>query len=259
VRITATAFEPVPEAARALRRSVLQFAAKPRGEAAVDIRVRQLALGDKSGKKQLGIPRLSAAEATSSNCTARYGHFDGPSSCNFIEVTTTSIDELLDKCNAIPCYPHSAQLCRSRSIRRKAPPIHLLKVHVQGDELHVLRGASRMLASGCICAVLLKLSSAALGPENARSIATQVFNLLRSFHIVLLQPNGTSALQCRSATQIERIIAAVRYTEPPSDEDAWDEEGRQKPHPWDKQLLAWSRGQLCQNTLVMAALKVLFA
>ncbi|CAE8637536.1 unnamed protein product, partial [Polarella glacialis] len=111
VRFEATAFEPIPASAEAMRRSALELRSRAAAVAPTEppprITVREIAVGDKKGKLVLGVPRHSAAESTANDCLSQYaGYFGTAPGCTDLVVTRATVDGLL---NPSPC----ASCCKS--------------------------------------------------------------------------------------------------------------------------------------------------
>lgn len=248
VQLDATAFEPVPLAAAAFRRSaaalVASVAAGTTGHADAAlprIRVRELALSDRVGTHVLGVPKHSMAETSGNDCTGQYGN----TSCNDMEVATGSVDRLLARSRA-------AYRGRYRRRGGKEAPmvIDLMKVHVQGDELKLLRGASSSLASGLVCVLVLKVYSIQLARASAAAMATEICQHLRSYKAVLVGMDGEASPLDPSGQRLVELIEGARRTGPLGCGGAV----RQYNH----MLVAWHRGHLCAGSLAVAAVRRLW-
>lgn len=123
------------------------------------------------------------------------------------------------------------------------PAIDLMKVHVQGDELLVLRGAAGALASGCVCTLTLKLSSVGFSPESAEVVGQELQRHLAGFKIVLVAANSSFMelpQGAAGAALLAKFIAGTRQPLPIGWR-VWDDRGRGVPNPWDRELVAWRR------------------
>merc|ERR1719162_870810 len=143
LKLDMEAFEPIPLSAQALQRSARAFEAQIRerdGDGNMNPKVvgHDLGMSDRIGTVEIGMPLHSAAESTSQNCQRQYG---GHSGCRFIQIKTTTLDDAIGLRRASKACQVNVQACA-------IAPIDVLKIHVQGHEMHVLRGARRTLKSG---------------------------------------------------------------------------------------------------------------
>lgn len=135
-----TLFEPIEDALVSLNAAVKAFqqsqhaagnlAQKPQ------ILVQPIALGPKVGYTQIHLRRASSAEASFVGCHGFQGE------CEVQEVWMETLDHLL---------------------LGDVPPVDLLKIHVQGSELDVLRGAREALRQGRICVTYVMTHAARIG------------------------------------------------------------------------------------------------
>lgn len=251
--LRAELFEPISRTARSLRLSVEAF--RERHGATVPLRVRQMALGSQAGRQEVGVPRGSLAEATFHGCAARYGGDAQPTGtlgCLYEQVRVEAADRLLRR-GAAPEH---------RASRRQSS-VDFMKVHVQGNELSVLRGAAQSLAAGRICLVLLKLSSIGFCSEDAASIGAELASLLSGFALALGLPNGTDVLLrpgahgAAGAALLARLVNGTRRPLPP-DWRLWDERGRGRANPYDGELVAWRSSGACRRSPAARAASSLF-
>jgi len=276
-RLDAVAFEPLPASASALRRSAHALLQQLRKQASdstqsvtasgapllhdnptFHIEVQELALSERPGTRVLGVPRSSFAESTFQGCEARYDVGVLAPGCDNHEIETDTIDRFLS-----PGFAGKAP----------GPPlVDLLKVHAQGDELPILRGARRALAAGQICVVMLKLTSVGMfgdslgeggpGLGSHRAVGHEIHGLLAGFRAALVQPNGTSWVRLgsdrRSAHHLAWHVERARRQTMPEGWTARDEKGRGRPHPYDRQLVAWHEGALCRGSVAAAAARAVW-
>merc|ERR1712194_890373 len=106
-----------------------------------------LGMSDRMGTVEIGMPLHSAAESTSQNCQRQYG---GHSGCRFIQIKTTTLDDAIGLRRASKACQVNVQACA-------IAPIDVLKIHVQGHEMQVLRGARRTLKSGLLCVLVIRI------------------------------------------------------------------------------------------------------
>ena len=258
-RLEMRGFEALPSAAAAFRRSAeglqkawgLQKRNIVAGDGkylplSVELIVEEMAMRDAPGKIQISFPSHSMALATFHRCKERYGE----ASNNLyycIERSTTA--ETLD------AYISRLASTDSTGIVR---PVDLLKVHVQGDELFVLRGAKDSLQNNMVCVLHMNLETLSLRTDDARAMelmADEVLQLLQGFQAVLV-----SLWNQQPATR-----AAVRSTILNSrnpDKVAWRPPDPNKPPKADElrhELVAWKDQGECSQSLAVLAAKKLWA
>lgn len=242
MRVDARGFEPLPSAAAAFTRSARDLMAVQRRsgkESSLQLKVEHVALGDVVGSKALGIPNNAEAEATFQDCLGRYGLNGTGVGCRNVPVETQTLDIAL----------------------RRGQVLDLLKVHVQGDELRVLRGGTRSLSSGRICVILLKISSIATSAGSSFDVASEVLGALGNFSRgALLNFHADASgfampLYGPSAVRsLTHLVSGFRrhagY--------ALDEEGRGLPNPWDRAVVAWHRAGDCHDSVTVHAAEELW-
>jgi len=158
-------FEPMPESADSIR-LVLKI------RAIKNVSVHEIALSEKTGTSDFHIYKSKGHNSLGRVDTSQY--------IKTIQVPTTSLDE----------FASEHQIDR----------IDFLKIDVEGFELEVLKGASRLLASKKIGAILFEANRPVL--ESIGKTAAPIYNLLRShsYHVTDLDGRSVDALevnQCR--------------------------------------------------------------
>lgn len=216
------------------------------------ISVREVALSDSVGSQTLGIPLHSMAESTAHDCAKQYDAYHG---CNFVTVETDTIDRQIDAYRASPrpvC--HGSQGC---ALDHDAAVLDVVKVHVQGHELRVLRGARRSLLTGTICSLLLRVNyreAFALqgGTVNeVESLALEIHELLREYAVRLVDSNGKpEALDSHGrvlSAWLKQISGIGSNTTAVAPARSFNE------------LVAWHEGSQCHKSLAVASMKKLFS
>eukprot|EP00927_Polykrikos_kofoidii_P010904 TRINITY_DN14601_c0_g1_i1.p1 TRINITY_DN14601_c0_g1~~TRINITY_DN14601_c0_g1_i1.p1 ORF type:complete len:836 (+),score=120.16 TRINITY_DN14601_c0_g1_i1:100-2607(+) len=290
-KLEAVAVEPLPMSAAAIRRSGERLTSRIREEIvasrpdAPDARliVHEAALSDRVGWRSIGVPRTSHAEATFQDCQHYYGTSTGGPGCEFRSVATDTVDHILlgghgrrgskgrDGIDA----PSAS--CSEQSESASAAVVDLLKLHVQGSELSVLRGARRSLQRGRICVLILKLgplgsfleSKDARDAETAKpvgnvlfdEIARETMSLLKGYAVSVVSLNGTSWERIGGGSVAGSLARYLRLAQRKDMFRGWsqyDKQGRRVPHPWDRQLVAWHEGPCCRESVAVATARVLW-
>eukprot|EP00933_Yihiella_yeosuensis_P022688 TRINITY_DN17829_c1_g2_i1.p1 TRINITY_DN17829_c1_g2~~TRINITY_DN17829_c1_g2_i1.p1 ORF type:complete len:424 (-),score=53.60 TRINITY_DN17829_c1_g2_i1:96-1181(-) len=279
VELDITAFEPIPASASAMRRSARELSARtaivaPKAHT-IRISVREVALGDSVGTRVFGIPLHSAAETTANDCLRQYYSAAGDS-CYNVEVPTATVDSVF-----IDGYGHTpfdvdvsdgsedAMLSRIRGGRATSAmprnstsrsrgkqridngPVDFMKIHVQGDEVAVLRGAKESLQQGLVCVVLLKVYSIQINTGDPVELAKEVLDLLDGYYTVLVSPAGEVEFSSVTVSDLAENIYAARNNGPLGH--------RPYPEPLDRMLVAWTLGRHCQESIAVAAVRSLYA
>lgn len=246
--VDATGFEPMPPAAAAFRRSAASLEATRRGFVAprVRVRVKEVAIGDRRGIRNIGMPLHSVAESTFNNCS-RYYELDR--GCKQLTIATETIDGLL--------APRSDGI--RLSPRRLVGVVDLMKIHVQGDELRVLRGARRALAAGRICVVTVRSFAFEMAEGSPEAITAELDDLLAGYHKVLVNATGAALPLGAPGARLADIIAAARNT----DSTLGMEAVSGVAGPLHRIIVAWHEGALCwpgggRGSLVVAAARALW-
>lgn len=256
IELEAHGFEPAPWSASAFRRSISAFHAEAGRRAKAGsqqppprIRVSEVALGDASGTRVLGVPPHSWAESTFNGCDWRYHENFTGFQCDQIHVRADTIDRQLSQ--------HLSPWRRMRRRQTLVPRIHsapidLLKVHVQGDELRVLRGARQSLSAALICVVLLKMYSVEMIGAPAIDIAAELRRHLHGFRGWLVDMAGTATEFAPGSEELVRILDAARRLGPI---------GRQSYETVrhvNLMLVAYHAGATCRNSLAVSAVRALW-
>eukprot|EP00927_Polykrikos_kofoidii_P010905 TRINITY_DN14601_c0_g2_i1.p1 TRINITY_DN14601_c0_g2~~TRINITY_DN14601_c0_g2_i1.p1 ORF type:complete len:810 (+),score=93.27 TRINITY_DN14601_c0_g2_i1:57-2432(+) len=289
-KLEAIAVEPVPISASAMRRSAEKLSSRLREEAQtsrhgapeVSLTVHEAALGDSVGTRNIGVPRSSNAEATFHDCQHHYGTFKGGPGCDFVPVATDSVDHILlggldsrgDEGSG--SITPASVLCSEKN-ESTSSVVDLLKLHVQGSELSVLRGAKQSLANGHICVLILRLGSLGLVVNdkndrksgtpihvlNARldEVARETMQLLQGYRLSVVARNGTSSERIGGGSVARALARYLRLSarlDTLPNWSQWDENGLPMPHPWDRRLVAWHEGPCCRKSIAVIAARGLF-
>lgn len=208
-----TLFEPIEDALVSLNAAVKAFqqsqhaagnlAQKPQ------ILVQPIALGPKVGYTQIHLRRASSAEASFVGCHGFQGE------CEVQEVWMETLDHLL---------------------LGDVPPVDLLKIHVQGSELDVLRGAREALRQGRICVTYVMTHAARIGQFEEVSSEEVVKAYLEIFsnHSVVASDGLTLGIP------LQAVPAALK------EEDK------------NYFVIAWHEGRLCRERPSVQAARELF-
>lgn len=241
-------FEALPSAAAAFRRSA-ESLKKAWGihqladQSSFQLIVEEMAMRDAPGNIQISFPSHSMALATFHRCQERYTE---ASNNLFYCIERSTTAETVDT--------YIAGLVKSGFVG----PIDVLKVHVQGDELFVLRGAKTSLDSQ-VCVLHMNLETLSLRTDNMSTMelmADEVLEILASgFKGVLV-----SLWDQRPATR-EAVKATILNSRNP-DKVAWrppDPKKPPKPEDMHHELIAWKDLGKCSQSLAVAAAKNLWA
>lgn len=255
-RLEMRGFEALPSAAAAFRRSAegLKKAwgvqKTDRGDKgpqdsthSVEVIVEEMAMRDAPGQIQISFPSHSMALATFHRCKERYSE----ASNNLyycVERSTTA--ETLDT--------YISGLASEGSVR----PVDVLKVHVQGDELFVLRGGRRSLSKNRVCVLHMNLETLSLRTDDAQTMelmADEVLQILEGFQGVLV------SLWSQQPATREAVKSTIVNSRNP-DKVAWRPPDPKNPPKADEQrheLVAWREEGECSQSLAVAAVKNLWA
>eukprot|EP00931_Biecheleriopsis_adriatica_P077510 TRINITY_DN51060_c0_g1_i1.p1 TRINITY_DN51060_c0_g1~~TRINITY_DN51060_c0_g1_i1.p1 ORF type:complete len:704 (+),score=118.90 TRINITY_DN51060_c0_g1_i1:178-2289(+) len=240
VLLEATGFEPIKVSADAMRRSVTELqsriaAVSPDGAPKMD--VCEVALGDSTGKRVFGIPYHSAAETTANDCSRQYPVPEGSTTpgCTDVEVQVSTVDDVLLHGSGECPSPY-----RGRVHHGQTPDlVDFMKVHVQGDEIRVLRGARLALKSGLICVVHLRIWTLQIFAGDAHEIAEETLGLLDGYRKVIVSTEGEGTpLQ----ETLPEVLAAARHNS--------THEIISKGEPM---LVAWNTRGRCRDSPVVRA------
>ena len=231
-------FEPLPVAAAAFQRSARSFLRMIKGRddafRNVQVLVEQVAMRETRSSLQISFPGYSLALGTFLNCETQYGIPSGDSACARRETRSDTLDAYL-----------------ARWMLENRGPIDLLKVHVQGDEVSVLRGANSSLAHGLVCAMILNLEHISLQARSISNLWLLLRGLFRSAGFVGVLVN---LWDVRPATK-EALMAAMTRKQAP-----WQRlEGHkpQRPVELRHELVLWRPGEPCsQSVAVVAAMRL---
>eukprot|EP00929_Paragymnodinium_shiwhaense_P057233 TRINITY_DN28642_c0_g1_i2.p1 TRINITY_DN28642_c0_g1~~TRINITY_DN28642_c0_g1_i2.p1 ORF type:complete len:425 (-),score=43.73 TRINITY_DN28642_c0_g1_i2:121-1209(-) len=270
------AFEPMPQVAAAFRRSAAALMRRRNshphhsGQDRLQMQVEELALGETASataSKAIGVPIHSAAEATFNDCMKHYDHNGTGPGCSSAVVGTSSVDlQLLGAAAAAAERTHShspRMLLKAGRPYVRPPIIDLLKIHVQGDELRVLRGAKAALASGLLCAITLRTFSLASLEDDAvgggRVLAAEVERLLRGYRMALVDRAGVAVPV--GWTSNDTLLADVLEGAPEHRQGGWvppDGLGRDSTQPFNRVLVAWRSDGRCRRSLGARAAAALY-
>ena len=230
-------FEALPAAAAAFRRSAESLQARASPD--LTVLVEEMAMRDTRGSIQISFPSHSMALATFHRCHERYGE---ASNHLFHCIQRSTISETLD-----------AYLQRVPG----AGPVDFLKVHVQGDELAVLRGAKVSLATGQVCVLHMNLETLSLrssDPKAMELFADEVLDILEGFRGMLV-----SLWDQRPATRQAVKDAIVSGLNP--DLVAWRPPDPNRPPKATElrhELVAWTELGRCLRSSAVRAVRDLW-
>ena len=238
-------FEALPSAAAAFRRSAesLQKAWRESSRARdvhFSLYVEEMAMRETRESIQISFPSHSMALATFHRCQERY--------------TTASN-------NLFYCIERTTQAESLDTYLRNLAsghPVDVLKIHVQGDELSVLRGARESLGNGLVCLLHMNLETIALQTDDRETLsrmADEVLEILQSFKGVLV-----SLWEQQPATR-EAVKATILKSQN-LDMIAWrppDSKRPPKPEELHYELVAWKELGQCNESLAVAAARSLWA
>eukprot|EP00928_Gymnodinium_smaydae_P054734 TRINITY_DN38467_c0_g1_i1.p1 TRINITY_DN38467_c0_g1~~TRINITY_DN38467_c0_g1_i1.p1 ORF type:complete len:777 (+),score=47.98 TRINITY_DN38467_c0_g1_i1:58-2331(+) len=252
--VDAVAYEPFPAAASALRRSAAAFHDRHVGwrdaghrVSQSSIQVQELAVGDQASATEiLGVPHMSFAQSTF------HGGCKGSPYCGEVKVKTDTVDRLLDTKTSDFVLKRQGESRRHNSPRGV---LDIMKIHVQGAELHVLRGAQKSLSAGRVCLVLLRVSSVGLGPESAESIAAEVRQHLKNYTAVLFDDFGVAKYFSASGVEFAEAVSIARKAQDWKDLRGYASEGQALGATT---LVAWHPGSKCKSSYAVAAAESMF-
>mmetsp|Transcript_87424 Transcript_87424/g.280443 ORF Transcript_87424/g.280443 Transcript_87424/m.280443 type:complete len:708 (+) Transcript_87424:61-2184(+) len=208
-RLVGALFEPTGDTAAAARRSVMTSGLDQQ------LQVFELALGrEPRPRRKIHVPRGYSAEAT------------------FVDDATAPHWQEVAAAWSAPMETIDRLLCDNSTLGAIAcsqggpPVLDVLKIHVQGYELEVLKGGAQALAAGLICMVLFPVpAGTAMQHESS---AGDVRRLLSNFTVVTTF--GDSGLEVESGTKWWQLA---------------DESGQQKPRAT---IVAWRRALGCRGS-----------
>lgn len=230
-------FEPLPSAAAAFRRSVraLQRSRKL-SPVALRFLVEEIAMRDQAGEVEISFPSHSMALATFHRCEERYS------------VASNNLYHCISR-------PTRAETLDSYMASFPEPslpdPVDVLKLHVQGDELSVLRGANVSLASGRVCLLHMNLETLLLQvkmEDPAHWLAEALISTLKGADLVGVLVN---LWEVKPAT-FESIAAAIKFKNP--DAVAWKPpDPNKRPEELHYELVAWRPSWPCHESVAVRA------
>ncbi|CAK9059963.1 unnamed protein product [Durusdinium trenchii] len=161
VTLEATLFEPIADAVVSANAAVSAFLQRQRAQTTKlpQIFVRPLALGPKVSPKEINLRRGSTAEASFLGCHGFQGE------CEVQQVWMETLDHLL----------------------QGGDVVDIIKIHVQGSELEVLRGAQESLSEGRICLVHVMSSAVRIGQfaeVSTEQVIRSFMEIFRHHHAV---------------------------------------------------------------------------
>lgn len=244
-------FEALPTAAAAFKRSAESLREAWRYETSArgsmrnidfSLLVEELAMREVRESIEISYPSHSMALATFHRCQERYA---GEASNNLLNcIVKTTRSETLD--TYLFDLPARG-------------PIDVLKIHVQGDELSVLRGARASLDSGFVCLLHMNLETLSLQTDDVQSLsqmAEEVLQILHSgFKGVLV-----SLWDQRPATR-EAVKFAILKSQNP-DKSTWRPPDAKRPPSSEElhhELVAWTEQGECNKSVAVAAASSLWA
>lgn len=237
-------FEALPAAAAAFRRSAhsLQEAwGRNRRNRPFQLVVEEMAMRDTKGSVEISFPSHSMALATFHKCEERYSQ---ASNNLFHCVDRATTAETLD--TYLPTLSDDGA-------------IDLLKVHVQGDELAVLRGARASLKDR-VCLLHMNFDTLALTvrSQGITQLAEDVADVLQAAGfkgvLVNLWEQRPATLERMKALLLKTGNPDMAQWRPPEASDATRPE---EVHHYE--LVAWSEQGLCQHSPAVAAALRLWA